>query len=89
MTNQTGYSEMRSMLDNCQTFNGNSVTAVFEDGLYKVYSYQTCIFAYDIGKQETIKFDNSYYSDTTSKIQNILIEVYKLNNGVTKRSTDQ
>jgi len=85
----TKYSEMRSNLDNCQTFNGNSVTAVFEDGLYKVYSYQTCIFTYDIGKQETVQFDNSYYSNTTSKIQNILIEVYKLNDGKKTRTNDQ
>lgn len=86
----TGYSEMRSKLDNCQRFEGNSVTAKYNlIGQYEVISYQTCIFTYDIGKQQVVQFDNSYYSNTTSKIQNILIEVYKLNDGKTKRSVDQ
>lgn len=82
----TTYNEMQSNLDNCQTFKGNSVTAKTEDGLYNVYSYVTLIFSFDIGKQEVVKFDNSFYSSTTSKIQNLIIKAYKLNEGKLSRT---
>jgi len=79
---QVTYKEMEDKLRNKESFNGNSVVAEYEDGMYKVWSYGTEILrtnGFDFN------FDNSYYSVTTSKIQNMLIDVFGLNNNVRKR----
>ena len=78
------YAKMEDALRFRETFDGNSVYTDTEDGIYKVWSYQTLIF---IKKgQGEVWFDNNYYSVTTSKIQNMLIRVFNLNDGIEKRS---
>ena len=81
------YKEMRELLKSREPFKGNSVEAVYiSGGSYKVYSYGTLIFEIDSKHNgETFHLDNKFYSVTTSKIQNMLIEVFNLNNGVKKR----
>ena len=78
---QTKYKEMEHKLRTYDEFNGNSVEAVYDEhsNKYEVYSYNTKIYCNDG------YFDNSYYSATTSKIQNMLIEIFNLNNGIKKR----
>jgi len=76
----TTYKDMSSKLARHETFRGNSVRAINNNtGFYQVYSYETLIY------QSNGYFDNSYYSATTNKLQNILIEVFNLNNGIKKR----
>lgn len=89
---QTTYREMPCLLSRELPFKGNSVTAVEIEGkntlTYRVYSYNTVMFekTYFFGSGTTeIHFNNRYYSMTTSKIQNMLIDVYGLNNGIRKR----
>ena len=71
---------IKEMISEFETFNKNNIMAIEKDGNYLVYSYKTLIF--DRRKKY---FDNSYYSQTTSKLQNILIETFGLNNNVKKR----
>jgi len=77
----TTYKYMPSKLARHLGFKGNSVEAVYDEysNKYEVYSYNTRIYCNDG------YFDNSYYSATTSKIQNMLIDVFNLNNGIKKR----
>lgn len=53
-------------------FRGYSISAFREDDTYKVYSYNTLIFSYDLLHKEIIKFNSEKYSRTTSKYQNII-----------------
>ena len=53
-------------------FRGYSISAFIEDDTYKVYSYNTLIFSYDLLDHRIIKFDTEKYSRTTSKYQNII-----------------
>ena len=78
---RTTYKEMKNELRAYSEFRGNSVQAFYDEysNKYEVYSYSTRIYCNDG------YFDNSYYSSTTSKLQNMLIEVFNLNNGVKKR----
>lgn len=96
------YSEMKNLLSKQQDFKGNSVTAITEEVTrngktwceYKVYSYSTLIFKFVYGDDEDFGgyvekvkvFNNSYFSPTTSKLQNLLIDAYGLNDGKRKRS---
>ncbi|HQP00306.1 MAG TPA: hypothetical protein PL042_06830 [Caldisericia bacterium] len=75
----TTYKQMPNKLINREEFNGNSVTATIENGIYKVYSYNTLIFSHDINNSENY-FNNKYYSNTTSRIQNMLISIFNLRN---------
>ena len=80
----TTYKEMKQELRNKQSFTGNSVTARYNSfGYYIVESYATTIFE-DRGDNKYY-FDNSYYSTTTSKLQNMLIDIFSLNDGKKKR----
>jgi hypothetical protein len=82
----TTYKEIPNKLRNFEDFKGNSVRAILiAQNTYKVYSYDTLIFEYNYNQSKVEYFDNSYYSNTTSKIQNILIDVFSLNNGKRKR----
>ena len=53
-------------------FRGWITSAYREDDTYKVYSYNTLIFSYDLLHKEIIKFNSEKYSRTTSKYQNII-----------------
>lgn len=78
----TNYKEMINKLTRMEEFKGNSVSAYYDEysNKYEVYSYNTRIYCNDG------YFDNSYYSTTTSKIQNMLIDIFNLNEGKRKRS---
>ena len=78
---RTTYKEMENKLRKYEEFEGNSVEAVYDEysNKYEVYSYNTRIYCNDG------YFDNSYYSTTTSKLQNMLIRVFNLNNKIEKR----
>ena len=75
------YKDMPRALKNYEEFKGNSVSAYYDEyfNKYEVYSYNIRIYCNDG------YFDNSYYSMTTSKLQNMLIDVFNLNNGIKKR----
>lgn len=75
----TDYKSMKWKLSNKQSFSGNSVTARYSNGTYEVWSYDTLIF------NDKGYFSNRYYSTTTSKLQNMLIDVFSLNDGKKKR----
>ena len=78
---KTTYKEMKQLLRRHEPFSGNSVEAVYDEhsNKYEVYSYRTKIYSNDG------YFDNSYYSPTTSKLQNMLIDIHSLNNNIKKR----
>lgn len=76
------YREMGYTLQKRADFNGNSVYATTNNGNYEVYSYNTLIFKIEGAR---LYFNNKYYSKTTSKLQNILIDTFGLNGGVHKR----
>ena len=79
------YKQIPEAIRNFETFKGNSVEGLDNIETYKVWSYNTLIFKYNKVDNEVEYFDNSYYSTTTSKIQNILIDIFNLNNGKKKR----
>lgn len=94
----TNYSDIYNKLYNVKEFKGNSASAVVENHgkNYSVYSYGTKILElefedvvpwglYNDEKYTIVKFDNSFYSVTTSRLQNLLIEVYGLNDGIKNR----
>lgn len=65
------YREMPDLLERREEFRGNSVRA-FKDGEdnYIVMSYDTIIYAQCVNGWY---FDNTFYSPTTSRLQNMLI----------------
>ena len=79
------YKEIPSAIRNLETFKGNSIEALNNTETYKVWSYDTLILKYNKVNKEVEYFDNGYYSTTTSKLQNILIDIFNLNNGIKKR----
>ena len=81
------YRDIPRLLEARQEFDVNSVKAFWNVNTnnYEVYSYNTRIFLQSRGRVLT-EFNNKYYSVTTSKLQNMLIDVFKLNDG--KRTRD-
>lgn len=72
----TKYSEVKNKIMNCRPFEGNSCSAISVGNEYIVYSYNTPILVVKNGvKQE---FNNTYFSNTTSKMQNIICRFYNL-----------
>ena len=69
---KVNYNVMRDRINNLQEFKGNSARGVIEDGKYNVYSYSTLIYSYNLNDKKVEYFDNTSYSSTTSKLQNIL-----------------
>ena len=66
------YKQIRSKMLYLEPFHGNSACGFFNsEGSYIVRSYNTDILRLDPNTQ-TIYFDNSYYSVTTSKLQNMV-----------------
>ena len=76
---------MPQLLKNRESFAGNSVSAVMADGKYIVYSYNTIILITDCVTDTVLEFNNRFYSVTTSKLQNMLIDVFNLNGASHKR----
>jgi hypothetical protein len=83
----TTYNEMPTALKNKERIKGNSVTAYYDsvNHRYMVDSYATRIF--EIKGQMVEYFDNTFYSITTSKLQNMLIDTFKL--GLAKKRDDK
>lgn len=77
MTNYTTYKEMARQLERLAPFTGNSVSAHLGKSAYVVKSYNTVIFALSPATGE-IAFNNLKFSSTTSRLQNILKEVFCL-----------
>lgn len=73
----TSYSDIGEAIKNKIDFEGNSVTGKGTGYDYKVYSYSTLILWLRNGKPYF--FDNTSYSPTTSKLQNIIIDVLGAN----------
>lgn len=76
------YREIPALLKSRKPFEGNSVYAINRtlcNGSkdYSVYSYDTCIYEEYNGKCSY--FDDSFYSRTTSRLQNILRSVFEIN----------
>lgn len=76
-TAYTSYRDMQSDLEQLQNIYGSSVTAVNTGKTYTVLSYGTPILIYCMTTGETI-FDNSYYSTTTSRLQNLIKDAFGL-----------
>ena len=76
---KTTYKDMPNLLVNRVEFAGNSVTAMYGVNGYSVYSYSTLIY------DDSGYFNNESYSSTTSTIQNMLIDIFELNNGNKRR----
>jgi hypothetical protein len=70
------YKAIPELLRNKESFTGSSVRAISNSGGYMVYSYDTLIFSED--KNGNIFFDSCKYSPTTSKIQNIIKDVFNI-----------
>ena len=63
---------MKGYISNSIPFIGNNVITVLDNNIYKVYSYNTLIYSSDG------YFNSTYYSSTTSRVQNIVKEVRKV-----------
>lgn len=71
------YKEIPALLEWRVQFSGSSVTAIQEGkNIYNVYSYGTLILSARNG--EVVYFDSGYYSRTTSRLQNILRQVFNI-----------
>ena len=73
----TPYRDMQAKLEQLQAFRGSSTTAVVTDSHYIVVSYKTPIFIFCTTTGLAI-FDNSYYSTTTTRIQNLIKDAFGL-----------
>lgn len=75
----SSYSDIRSILesDNLEDFEGNSVRGMWVDNRtrYVVLSYATIILECN-RHGEPVYFDNHRYSQTTSRLQGMLREVF-------------
>ena len=50
----------------------SSSVGVIVDGVYMVFSYDTLICKYSLDTESLIYFNTTYYSRTTSTLQNII-----------------
>jgi hypothetical protein len=78
---QLNYRQIETALARREEFKGNSCHAVWEGDVYSVYSYSTRIFTVEgayAGKPGTgtAELNTQKYSQTTSKLQNIIRRVY-------------
>jgi hypothetical protein len=70
------YKAIPELLRDKESFTGSSVKAVSNSWCYMVYSYDTLIFSID--NNENIFFNSCKYSSTTSKLQNIIKDVFNI-----------
>ena len=68
------YRDIENLIDWRRNFRGNSVTGIRENDRYKVYSYSTLIA--EMNKRDLIYFNNNYFSNTTSRLQNIICRLF-------------
>ena len=70
------YSDIPRLIENKEEFIGNSVRAVWDtDGNYRVYSYNTIMLIVGVD-DNVLVWDGTYYSRTTSRLQNIIRGIY-------------
>ena len=78
------YDEMTVLLSNREPFRGNSVSAYYDGTEYQVWSYNTKIASIELDVMNTRYYgftphtwwiDTRVYSKTTSRIQNIVREI--------------
>ena len=80
-TMYSNYTDIAQKIANRETFEGNSSHGVRDStGGYRVYSYTTEILTID-PFDHILRFDNRYYSNTTSKLQGIIRRAYPLATG--------
>ena len=65
--------EVKNAIENRQAFRTKNINAIYENEVYNIYSYDTLIYReYKSG----VKILNTLkYSQTTSKLQNVIKEV--------------
>lgn len=75
MTKYATYKQMQALLQAKEAFKGNSVEALKDSkGYYTIYSYNTIVAVVAPCSKAVINI--TYYSVTTSKIQNMLKHVF-------------
>ena len=75
------YREIPALLEQRKPFKGSSVTALAgkmpnNGSRYIVYSYGTILYEEENGR--CVYFNSEYYSRTTSRLQNILRQVFNI-----------
>ena len=70
------YQVVEASIANCQPYKHGSSHAEYRETekgrIYEVYSYQTLIFSLDMNTGNGIFWSDRYYSQTTSRLQNII-----------------
>ena len=64
--------EVKIAIKNRQAFKTNNIAAYYRNGFYNINSYSTCIY------NDITGLDNTFYSVTTSKLQNMIREAFNL-----------
>lgn len=74
----SNYDDIRRAIYNARPFQGNSARGEYQhdNSVYAVYSYNTCIFRLDLASNTVLMFDARRYSNTTSRLQNIVRQCY-------------
>ena len=78
---RVNYAEMPDKLECCRPFTHRAASSTYEydkgyeTHVYKVYSYTTLI-ALRVPTQGITQINKSYYSPTTSRLQNLCIECW-------------
>ena len=67
------YNKIYNAIAERVTFNGNSARAEREGYSYKIYSYKTLIYESKLNEPDF--FDISFYSVTTSRLQNFIASI--------------
>ena len=64
--------QLRSFIERRKPYIYSSSVAVVVYGVYMVFSYDTLICKYSLDTESLIYFNTTYYSRTTSTLQNII-----------------
>lgn len=75
MLTYTPYRDIPGCIEGREAFRGHSASAYWADGTYYIYSYETVIASWRDGRWE---IDGTYYSRTTSRLQNIVLRVAQI-----------
>ena len=81
----SNYSEVRDALYHRESFVHGSCNGYRNDytpgryiypSTYSVWSYQTLVLTYDLDSHRITYFDNRYYSQTTSRLQSMIVAAF-------------
>ena len=64
--------QVKQAIANKQAFKTNKSEAYYRNGFYNINSYSTCIY------NDITGLDNTFYSVTTSKLQNMIRQAFNL-----------